>query len=119
MEDVPKVEFICPSDVFLNIIKGKCKTTLIVMIKKGRNRFGEMRRTLPSISERMLSRQLDELEKDGIIIRKSFPEVPPRVEYYLTEYGETIYPIVNEMRKWGYIHLEKQDPKTTQNEVIH
>jgi len=108
MEEIGATEFQCPSDVFLQIIKGKCKTTLIVLIKKGRNRFGEMRRTLPTISERMLSRQLDELEKDGIIRRESFPEVPPRVEYYLTAYGETIYPIIREMRKWGYIHLEKQ-----------
>lgn len=107
MEEVPKIEYICPSDIFLKIIKGKCKTTLIVLIKKGRNRFGEMRKTLPTISERMLSRQLDELEKDGIIWRKSFPEIPPRVEYFLTTYGETIYPIVHDMRKWGHMHLEK------------
>lgn len=108
MEEIGSTEYQCPSDVFLQIIKGKCKTTLIVLIKKGRNRFGEMRRTLPTISERMLSRQLDELEKDGIIRREGFPEVPPRVEYFLTPYGETIYPIIREMRKWGYIHLEKQ-----------
>lgn len=108
MEEIPEIELVCPSDVFLNVIKGKCKTTLIVLIKKGRNRFGEMRRTLPTISERMISRQLDELENDGIITRKSFAELPPRVEYYLTEYGETIYPVVREMRKWGHVHLEKQ-----------
>lgn len=108
MEDIPQVETLCPSDIFLSIIKGKCKTTLIVIIKKGRNRFSEMRRTLPTISERMISRQLDELERDGIISRESFAEVPPRVEYHLTEYGETIYPVIHEMRKWGYLHLEKQ-----------
>ena len=108
MDDIPNVEVVCPSDIFLKIIKGKCKTTLIVLIKKGRNRFGEMKKTLPTISERMISRQLDELEKDGIIRRESFAEIPPRVEYYLTEYGETIYPVIKEMRKWGYVHLEKQ-----------
>ena len=109
MDDIPNVEVVCPSDIFLKIIKGKCKTTLIVLIKKGRNRFGEMKKTLPTISERMISRQLDELEKDGIIRRESFAEIPPRVEYYLTEYGETIYPVIKEMRKWGYVHLEKQE----------
>ena len=74
---------------------------MIVLIKKGRNRFGELRRTLPTISQRMLARQLEELVKDGILTRQSFGEVPPRVEYYLTDYGETIYPIIKEMRKWG------------------
>lgn len=108
MLDVEKIETVCPSDVFLQVIKGKCKTTLIVLIKKGRNRFSEMNKTLPTISERMLARQLDELEKDGIITRKVFAEVPLRVEYYLTEYGESLYPIINNMRKWGYRHLEIQ-----------
>ena len=93
----------------MKVIKGKCKTTLIVMIKKRRNRFSEMKRTLPTISERSIAKQLDELEKDGVITRKVFPEVPPRVEYYLSEYGESLYPIVREMRKWGYLHLEKQE----------
>jgi len=112
MIEIAQTEYICPSDVFLKILKGKCKTTLIVLIKKGRNRFGEMKRTLPTISERMLSKQLDELEKDGIISRESFAEVPPRVEYHLTEYGETLYPIVNQMRRWGYIHLARSGTDT-------
>ncbi len=72
-----------------------------------------MKRTLPTISERMLSKQLDELEKDGIISRECFAEVPPRVEYQLTDYGETIYPIVYQMRRWGYIHLERNSIDTT------
>ncbi|HEX8658629.1 MAG TPA: helix-turn-helix domain-containing protein [Hymenobacter sp.] len=108
MEEIGATEFRCPSDAFLGIIKGKCKTTLLVLIKKGRNRFGEMRRTLPTISERMISRQLDELEQAGVIRRESFAELPPRVEYYLTEYGETLYPIVREMRKWGHLHLAQE-----------
>jgi len=111
MQEVEKIETICPSDVFLQVIKGKCKTTLIVLIKKGRNRFSEMVKTLPTISGRMLAKQLDELEEDGIITRKVFAEVPLRVEYFLTEYGNSLYPIINEMRKWGYRHLEIQKSK--------
>ncbi|GAB3655778.1 helix-turn-helix domain-containing protein [Echinicola sediminis] len=107
MEEIDKIEENCPSDAFLQVIKGKCKTTLIMLIKKDRNRFSEMKRTLPTISERMIAKQLDELEKDGIISRKIFPEVPPRVEYYLTDYGETLYPLVRAIRKWGYKHLER------------
>lgn len=107
MEEIGRTEINCPSDVFLKVIKGKCKTTIMVLIETGRNRFSEIRRTLPTISERMISKQLDELQKDGIIERQVFGEVPPRVEYSLTEYGKTLYPIVRQMRKWGYIHLAK------------
>ncbi|WP_243350223.1 winged helix-turn-helix transcriptional regulator [Parabacteroides sp. FAFU027] len=112
MDEIKKTEIICPSDVFLKIIKGKCKTTIIVLIKKGRNRFSEIKRTLPTISERMIAKQLSELEKDGIIVRKVFQEVPLHVEYFLTAYGESIYPIVRDMRKWGYEYLNHLD---TQN----
>ena len=66
------VEYNCPSDVFMKVLKGKCKTTLLVLIKKEVNRFGEMKRALPTISERMLAKQLDELEADGILSRTVF-----------------------------------------------
>ncbi|ULT24911.1 winged helix-turn-helix transcriptional regulator [Sphingobacterium sp. E70] len=65
-----------------------------------------MKKTVPTISERTIAKQLRELEADGIISRKVFNEVPLRVEYYLTEYGESIYPIVRDMRKWGHMHLK-------------
>lgn len=114
MCDIGETEIVCPSDVFLQVIKGKCKTTLIVLIKKNRNRFTEMKKTLPTISERTIAKQLKELEEDGIIIRKVFNEVPLRVEYYLTEYGESIHAIVREMRKWGHMHIQqKQLHKST------
>ena len=79
-----------------------------MLIKKGRNRFSEISKTLPTISERILAKQLDKLQKDGIITRSVFAEVPLRVEYYLTEYEERLYPIIHEMRKWGHRHLEIQ-----------
>lgn len=107
MIDKKFVEYTCPSDTFMKVLKGKCKTTILVLIEKGINRFGEMKRALPSISERMLAKQLDELEADGILLRTVFAEVPPRVEYALTPYGETLFPIVKAMRRWGYIHQEK------------
>tara|TARA_B100000678_G_C17931101_1_gene391394 strand:+ start:156 stop:500 length:345 start_codon:yes stop_codon:yes gene_type:complete len=108
MIEINDQETECPSDVFLQVIKGKCKTTLIVLIKKVRNRFNEMKKTLPTISERMLAKQLEELQVDGIISKEVFAEVPLRVEYQLTEYGETIYPIIKSLRKWGHMHLERQ-----------
>ena len=83
--------------------------------QKKRNRFSEMKSTLPTISERSIAKQLDELEKDGIITRKVFAEVPLHVEYYLTEYGKSLYPIIREIRKWGYKHLEIT--QTNQSEI--
>lgn len=77
-----------------------------MLIRKNRNRFTEMKKTVSTISERTIAKQLRELEADGIISRKVFNEVPLRVEYYLTEYGESIYPIVRDMRKWGHMHLK-------------
>lgn len=118
MPEIEKTETVCPSDVFLQVIKGKCKTTIIVLIKKKRNRFTEMKKTLPTISERTIAKQLKELESDGIITRKVFNEVPLRVEYYLTEYGESIYPIVREMRKWGYMHLQQLDSQNIEQWTI-
>lgn len=117
MLEIDKTETICPSDVFLQVIKGKCKTTIIVLIKKKRNRFTEIKKTLPTISERTIAKQLKELESDGIITRKVFNEVPLRVEYYLTEYGESIYPIVREMRKWGYMRLQQQDSQNIERKI--
>jgi DNA-binding HxlR family transcriptional regulator len=116
-EEIEQTEVICPSDVFLKVIKGKCKTTIIVLIEKGRNRFSEIRRTLPTISERMISKQLDELENDGLISRSVFAEVPPRVEYHLTEYGRSIYPIIREMRRWGHIQLARISDVKTEDQV--
>lgn len=106
-----EIEYLCPSDAFLQIIKGKCKTTIIVLIEKNVNRFSELKRTLPSISERMLSTQLNELVEDGILTRQFFAQIPPRVEYTLTDYGKTLCPIIKEMRKWGYKHLDQMKDK--------
>lgn len=118
-EEISEKEYECPSDTFLQVLKGKCKTTLIMLIQQQRNRFGMMRDALPTISARMLAKQLDELEQDGIIWRKVFTEVPLHVEYYLTDYGQSLYPIVREMRRWGYIHQEKLKTSSRKaNEVI-
>lgn len=70
-------------------------------------RFGELRRKIPDISERMLTQQLRELEQDGIVHRKVYPVVPPKVEYSLTAYGRTLRPITELMCKWGEKHRQR------------
>lgn len=84
---------------------------MIYLVANGCQRFGAMGRALPEITKQMLTSQLRELEADGILSRKVFAEVPPRVEYALTPYGQTLLPVIEQMREWGRRHLERsQEP---------
>lgn len=96
----------CPIDTFINVIKGKRKGTIILHLHQGDKRYNELVKLLPDISERMLTKQLKELELDGVVKRKAYPEVPPRVEYSLTKLGKEINPILKGMYKGGIL-LEK------------
>ena len=69
-------------------------------------RFNEIRRLMPDVTQRMLTKQLRELESDGIVSRTVFAEVPPRVEYALTDKGKSVLPIIDQMRSWGEANLE-------------
>lgn len=91
----------CPIDTFINTVKGKRKCTIILHLYQGKKRYSELVRLLTDISERMLTKQLKELEEDGLILRTVFPEVPPRVEYSLTQLGTEIRPILKTMYKGG------------------
>jgi len=93
----------CPIDTFINVVKGKRKATIILHLSQGTKRYNELVKLLPDISERMLSKQLKELESAGLIIRTVFPEVPPKVEYSLSELGKEIHPILKGMYKGGVI----------------
>lgn len=100
----------CPIDTTLSVIGGRWKPVIIViLLKDGTVRFGEIRKILPSISQRILSKQLRELEAAGIVHRKAYAEVPPKVEYSLTEYGKTLSPILDAMLNWGFKHREVEN----------
>lgn len=96
----------CPVTLTLNVIGGKWKPAILYLIDMGIDRFGEMHRRLDGISKRMLTNNLRELEADGIIHRRVFAEVPPKVIYSLTEKGETLEPIFTAMEEWGMNHYE-------------
>lgn len=96
----------CPIDTFINAIKGKRKGTIILHLSQGNKRYSELVKLMTDISERMLTKQLKELEEDGIINRTVYPEVPPRVEYSLTDMGREMHPILKSMFRGG-IRLEK------------
>lgn len=94
-------EFHCAMDITMRYIGGKWKTVVLWYLKKDKKRFSELKKLIPNITEKMLSLQLKELEKDGIVNRKLFMEVPPRVEYSLTFFGKTLIPMLEEIAKWG------------------
>lgn len=86
----------------MSILSGKYKVVIIWHLgNEGPHRYGELFRLFKEISNRILTKQLRELEQDGIICRHIYPVVPPKVEYFLTDLGKTILPIVNDMWRWG------------------
>ena len=99
----------CPVTACIAVIGGKWKPLIVYFVYHGISRFGLLLREIPGISKQMLTKQLRELEKDDILHREAFPEVPPRVEYTLTTHGESLLPVVNSMRLWGEQHLGLKD----------
>lgn len=95
----------CPVTATMGVIGGKWKILIIFLIYNEINRFGKMNMVLKDISKQMLTTQLRELENDGIIKRIIYPEIPPRVEYFLTEKGKSLLPIIDLMKDWGYEYL--------------
>jgi DNA-binding HxlR family transcriptional regulator len=93
----------CPIDTFINSLKGKRKGTIILHLFRGNKRYGELVKLIPDISERMMTKQLKELEQDSLIIRTVFPEVPLKVEYSLTKMGQEIHPVLKGMYKAGLL----------------
>lgn len=99
----------CTVEATLNLIGGKWKGVILYRLLIGEVlRFNELRRLLPNITQRMLTNQLRELESDGLIARKVYPEVPPKVEYRLTDYGQTLAPVIHALKAWGDAHIEIQ-----------
>jgi len=95
----------CPVSATLSKIGGKWKCTILYLISHDVNRFGEMLRMIEGISKKMLTKQLRELEAHELIHRKVFAEVPPRVEYTVTDKGKSLRPIIIAMRKWGLANV--------------
>ena len=91
----------CPVVATLDMIGGKYKALILWHLVAGKKRFGEMRKLIPQATQKMLTQQLRELENDGLVIRKVYPVVPPKVEYRLSELGQSIKPILDSMCAWG------------------
>lgn len=94
----------CAVEATMDVIGGKWKSVILYHLLTGTKRFGELRCLLPDITQRMLTLHLRALEQDGIVHREVYSEVPPRVEYSLTPFGETLLPVLRIIEDWGQQH---------------
>ncbi len=101
---------LCPVEAALNRIGGKWKGLIVLRLLQRTWRFNELLRSLPGCTQRMLTNQLREMEEDGLVHRKVFPEVPPRVEYSLTEIGQDLAPTIRAMCEWGQKNIHGVEP---------
>ena len=100
----------CPVEAALSRVGGKWKGLIVLRLLVRKRRFNELLRSLPGCTQRMLTNQLRELEADGIVNRESFGEVPPRVEYSLTDKGQDLEPMIRTMCAWGQKHVQGIEP---------
>ncbi|MBW3094390.1 helix-turn-helix transcriptional regulator [Bifidobacterium sp. 64T4] len=91
----------CPVETTLLMISDKWKVLILRDLLNGTMRFSELRRSVGNISQKVLTANLRQMERDGLVHREVYPEVPPRVEYSLTETGRTLKPVIETMRDWG------------------
>jgi DNA-binding HxlR family transcriptional regulator len=91
----------CPAEATIGVIGGRWKVPIVWHLFAGTKRFSELRRAMPNVTQKMLTQQLRELEEDGVVNRKVYPEVPPKVEYSLTGRGLSLKPVVESMCRWA------------------
>ncbi len=102
--------YYCSVELTLRIIGGKWKPIILFYLhKNGTRRFGELKKHMPNITQKMLTQQLRELEADGMVSRRVYPEVPPKVEYSLTKTGKSVGPILEQLCGWGRAYEERHD----------
>ncbi|GHH91343.1 winged helix-turn-helix transcriptional regulator [Streptomyces capillispiralis] len=110
VEDAPDY---CAIEFAMEVLGGRWKLAILKQLASGTHRFGELKRAMPAITQRMLTRQLRELEADGLVTRTVYREVPPRVEYTLTDVGHSLDSITEQLDTWGRWYREtvrREDP---------
>jgi DNA-binding HxlR family transcriptional regulator len=108
MGRIKETRYQCAIEVTLDLIAGKWKALILCHLAVGTSRFGMLKRTFPRITQKMLTQQLREMEKDGLLTRTVYAQVPPKVEYTLTPFGESLLPVIQTMSEWGKNYLEQR-----------
>jgi DNA-binding HxlR family transcriptional regulator len=106
----------CGLEAALDVIGGKWKVLILWALRAEAHRFGELRRLVEGISEKMLIQHLKEMEADGIVKRRDFKEVPPRVEYALTSFGQSLYAALAPLCEWGTLHMRRIEARKEASE---
>lgn len=116
-----RVKYNCPVELTVEVVGGKWKSRIMWHLSKKAYRHGELRRLIPTITQKMLTQSLRELEEDGLISRTIYEGNIPKVEYFLTEYGETTTPLLKLMSEWGRNHKlrEKELKEKGIKEISH
>lgn len=101
--------YTCPVDAAISIVGGKYKVVILYHLISGRLRFNELQKLIPNATPKMLTQQLRELEGSGLISRTVYPVVPPKTEYAMTEFGETLMPVLESLCKWGKTYIYNEE----------
>lgn len=107
---LPPANAYCPVRTTLNVLGGKWKLLVLSYLLEGPRRYGELKRLVPEITEKMLIQELRELELDGMVARQVYQQVPPKVEYYLTELGQQVQPLFRALVGWGQDYIARTCP---------
>lgn len=109
----------CPLNAAITVIGGKWKIPILYSLREGVMRFGELKKNLPKVTQKMLTQQLRELERDGLLARKVYAEVPPKVEYSLTPLAKELEPILDSLCNWGQVYRKgcECDPEEKSKEA--
>ncbi|MGE4554167.1 MAG: winged helix-turn-helix transcriptional regulator [Desulfovibrionaceae bacterium] len=111
-------KYFCTVELALQVIGGKWKPLILYRLSQGAvQRFSELKRGIPSITQKMLTQQLRELEDDGVVHRKVYAQVPPRVEYSLTDLGRSVMPVLEQLCRWGRDYEARMGARPGEDEV--
>ncbi|MDF2569759.1 MAG: ytcD [Sporomusa sp.] len=108
-------EYQCSMELTLDLIGGKWKALILWYLGENTLRFSELRKALPKVTQKMLTQQLRELEESGLVNRFIYTQIPPKVEYSLTEAGKSLLPILATLCQWGFSYISQLEPSTSEH----
>ena len=113
MKPKPHGKESCPVSTAINAFGGKWKPDILYFLNQAPRRFNELRRLIPNVTQRMLTQQLRELERDGLVSRRQFMEIPPKVVYSMTDLGRSLMPVFNLLEEWGTNNIVRVEKART------
>lgn len=116
MPETRRKVYNCPVDVALDVLGGKWTIQVLWFLSERVQRFGQLRKSIPGLTQKVLTRELRALEGHGIVRRRAYAEVPPRVEYSITAYGRSLDPLLDVMCEWGMAHARRRSLNVRETE---